>query len=155
MKNLLFLIPVGALLLQGCQDKSDTNTRLEPEVVAINSEFTLDSSAVTKCMDEVDLAAFKNVQRTECYVKEVARLEKVLELTFNEVIQKSPPDSRQFLQDAEEAWAYSRDTWCNYVGALPLAPLPLFNRQYCLAEETSKHIEQLIQAKEELINIAY
>ncbi len=153
MKNLLILILSVAFYLQGCQDKNGTSAMPQVEAAAMAAESALDDSVVIKCMDDVDLAAFKNVQRTECYVKEVARLESILELTLKNVIQKSPVDSRQYLLDAEEAWVYSRDTWCNYIGSLPLAPLPLFNRQYCLAEETSKHIEQLNRAKEELNGI--
>lgn len=109
-----------------------------------------DDSAVKKCMDEVDLSAFKNVQRTQCYVNEIARLEVILDRTLKEVIEKSPQDARQHLQDAEGAWLDARNEWCNYIGSLPMAPLPLFNRQYCLAEETTKHIERLNMAKEEL-----
>jgi uncharacterized protein YecT (DUF1311 family) len=150
MKNLLILVLAGTLYLQGYHDKNCTHSMIQTEPPAIVSESALDSSIVEKCMDEVDLAAFKNVQRTECYVKEVLRLERILELTLKDLIQKSPPNSRQYLQDAEEAWSYSRDTWCNYVGNLPLAPLPLFNRQFCLAEETNKHIEKLNRTKEEL-----
>jgi uncharacterized protein YecT (DUF1311 family) len=153
MKNLLILFVAVTFYLQGCHDKNSTNSMPQTETAAMVAESEPDDSAVKKCMDDVDLSAFKNVQRTECYIKEVARLESILELTTKDLIQKSPPDSRQYLQEAEEAWSYSRDTWCNYVGSLPLAPLPLFNRQYCLAEETNKHIEQLNRAKEELNGI--
>jgi len=122
----------------------------EPE-----SGSAADDSAVKKCMDDVDLSAFKNVQRTQCYVKEVARLEEILDRTLKEVIEKSPQDARQHLQDAESTWHDARDEWCNYIGSLPMAPLPLFNRQYCLAEETAKHIERLNMAKEELDALKY
>ena len=153
MKNLIILVLTVALYLQGCNDPNSTSSLPQTEAAAMVAESASDDSVVKKCMDDVDLAAFKNVQRTECYVKEVARLEAILELTINDVIKKSPSDSRQYLQEAEEAWTNSRNTWCNYVGSLPLAPLPIFNRQYCLAEETNKHIEQLIRAKAELNDI--
>jgi uncharacterized protein YecT (DUF1311 family) len=122
----------------------------EPE-----SGSAADDSAVKKCMDEVDLAAFKNVQRTHCYVKEVARLEAILDRTLKEVIEKSPSNTRQHLQDAEGTWLDARDEWCNYIGSLPMAPLPLFNRQYCLAEQTVLHIERLNMTRDELNDLKY
>lgn len=153
MKNLLILILAGTLYLQGCHEKKCIHSMIQSEPPAMVAGSASVFSTVEKCMDEVDLAAFKNVQRSECYLKEVLRLERILELTLNDLSQKSPPDSRQYLLDAEDTWSYSRDTWCNYVGSLPLAPLPIFNRQYCLAEETNKHIDQLNRAKEELSNV--
>lgn len=154
MKNLLILILVVALYFQMERDKPCINAMPKTESAPIQSDPVQSHSAVNKCMEEVDLSAFKNVQRAACYAKEVTRLEAILEENLKEALQKTPLDARQYLLDAEEAWSYSRDTWCNYVGSLPLAPLPLLNRESCLAEETSKHIDQLNMTKKELNGIA-
>jgi uncharacterized protein YecT (DUF1311 family) len=155
VKNLVIIFLLAVVYFQYSLSKESKE--------AVSSAFTgepesgsaEDDSVVKKCMDDVDLAAFKNVQRTQCYVKEVARLEAILDRTLKEVIERSPLDARQYLQDAEGAWLDSRDEWCNYIGSLPMAPLPLFNRQYCLAEETAKHIERLNTAKKELDALKY
>lgn len=153
MKNLLILILSAALYFQYDRDKPGAIAMPKPESSPIQAGPAADHSTIKKCMEEVDLSAFKNVQRTACYAKEVARLEVLLEESLAGVLQKTPFEARQYLLNAEEAWSHSRDAWCNYVGSLPLAPLPLLNRETCLAEETSKHLDQLSATKKELNGI--
>lgn len=153
MKNLLILILAVALYFQSDRDKPCVNVTPKTESFPFQLTSSENASEIKKCMDSVDLSAFKNVQRTGCYTKEVARLEAVLEGRLRELLQETPYEARQLLLDAEEAWSYSRDAWCNYVGNLPLAPLPLLNRETCLAEETSKHLDQLAATSKELKEI--
>ena len=147
MKNLIIiflLIIVIFRIYPDCEDKKS------------NRIFSQDKNAtsafdVQQCMDDVDLSAFKNVQRTSCYIKEVDRLEARLDVTLNALRSSNQDEAQRKLLDSQEAWRLARDSWCSYIGELPLAPHPLFNEQFCLAEETEKRIDVLEKMNREIL----
>jgi hypothetical protein len=153
MKNIIIIVLSIALLVEIYRDKEDEASVNVKANVERHMTPELEDVTVRQCMDDVDLAAFKNVQRTACYVAEVARLEVIRVDILKELTNQSPLNTQQNFLDAEEAWRYSRDAWCNYIGSLPMAPLPLFNRQYCLADEATKHIQALRVALNEVRSI--
>jgi len=149
MKNLIiiFLSAVLFFRIYPCDESSKTKRITEKPA---NTESSFD---VRKCMDAVDLSAFKNVQRTSCYIKEVDRLEAVLDVTLHALRNSNPDETKIKLLDSQEAWRSARDSWCGYVAELPLAPHPLFNEQFCLASETHKRIDELDKMKREVLKI--
>ena len=107
-------------------------------LAATASPVHAESTEVAKCMDAVDLGAFKNNQWAACYEQEMARQDKALNAEYKRLQAKSAsPDAAKFLVLGQRAWLAYRTSWCDYEAKQMSAPTPEFNRLACMVNLTA------------------
>ena len=130
MWNERTLIVAGALLLASPQLTDPASAGAE-------------TPAFRKCMDTVDLGAFKNSQWTACYEAEFQRQDVQLNAVYLKIQQKASPELKKVLVKAQRAWLAYRDAWCAYEELTPVAPGGSVNRAACLVDLTIAQIDRL------------
>ncbi len=96
-----------------------------------------------KCMDAVDLGAFKMTQWTACYEAELKRQDRELNATYQKIQKAAAPDLKQALTKGQRAWIAYRDAWCSYEELTPVAPGGSVNKAACLLDLTKTQIDRL------------
>ena len=96
-----------------------------------------------RCMDAVDLGAFKMTQWTACYEAELKRQDRELNATYQKIQKAASPDLKQALTKGQRAWIAYRDSWCSYEELTPVAPGGSVNKAACLVDLTKTQIERL------------
>jgi uncharacterized protein YecT (DUF1311 family) len=104
-----------------------------------------ETNQFTKCMNDVDLGAFKNTQWGACYEAELVRQNKRLELEYKKMQAGYKDVDKKLLDAAKKSWLKYREHWCRYEEALPMAPSPYVNYQACLVDTTIEHINRMKQ----------
>jgi len=102
-----------------------------------------DSPEFRKCMDEVDLGAFKNNPWTACYEAEWKRQDRQLNAVYQKIQKTASPELRQALVKGQRAWIAYRDAWCSYEFLTPVAPGGYVNRAACFVDLTVAQINRL------------
>ena len=118
---------------------------LSPLVSAAKAEAGIPelSPEFRKCMDAVDLAAFKNTQWTACYEAELKRQDSQLNAVYQKVQKAATPELKQALLKGQRAWLAYRNTWCSYEELTPVAPGGSVNKTACLVDLTIAQITRL------------
>jgi uncharacterized protein YecT (DUF1311 family) len=111
--------------------------------VKTNAEMVVETSQFTKCMNDVDLGAFKNTQWGACYEAELARQNKRLELEYKKLRAEYKSVDMKPLDEAKNSWLKYREQWCHYEEALPIAPTPYVNYRACLVNTTIEQINKI------------
>jgi len=101
------------------------------------------SPELKKCMEEVDLGAFKNSQWTACYEAELKRQDRQLNAVYQKIQKSAEPELKQALVKGQRAWLAYRDAWCGYEQLTPVAPGGYVNRAACFVELTAAQINRL------------
>ena len=107
------------------------------------AQAAAESPDFQKCMDAVDLGAFKMTQWTACYEAELKRQDRELNATYQKIQKAASPDLKQGLTKGQRAWIAYRDTWCSYEELTPVAPGGSVNKAACLLELTKTQIDRL------------
>jgi len=102
-----------------------------------------ESPEFEKCMDAVDLGAFKNTQWTACYEAEWKRQDKQLNAVYQKIQKTASPELKQALLKGQRAWVAYRDAWCSYEELTPVAPGGYVNKAACLVDTTATQINRL------------
>ena len=79
-------------------------------------------SEYKKCMDAVDLGAFKDAQWASCAAQEIKIQDAILNSEYNKLI---------------------RDDWCRFEELSSAAPGSAANYNFCILEETTKQASKL------------
>lgn len=111
--------------------------------VKTNAETVVETAQFTKCMNDVDLGAFKNSQWGACYEAELARQNKRLELEYKKLQAGYKKVDKKLLLVAKRSWMAYREEWCRYQEALPIAPTPYVNYRACLVDTTIEQINKI------------
>ena len=114
---------------------------LAPFMSAARAET--ESPEFQKCMDAVDLGAFKNTQWTACYEAELKRQDRQLNAVYQKVQKAATPELKQALVKGQRAWVAYRDAWCSYEELAPVAPGGSVNKSACLVDLTIAQITRL------------
>ena len=114
---------------------------LSPLISSAKAET--DSPEFQKCMDEVDLGAFKNTQWTACYEAEWKRQDRQLNAVYQKIQKSTDPELKQALVKGQRAWLAYRDAWCSYEFLTPVAPGGYVNKAACLVDLTVAQIKRL------------
>ncbi len=73
------------------------------------------SAEVTKCMEAVDMGAFKNTQLNACYEQKMARQDKVLNAEYKRLQAASAkPEAAKAWVLGQRSWLAYRTSWCDY-----------------------------------------
>ncbi len=96
-----------------------------------------------KCMDAVDLSAFKNSQWASCYEAELKRQDRALNGAYQQIQKQAAPELKQALTKGQRAWLAYRDAWCTYEEQTPVAPGGSVNKMACLVDVTIAQIKRL------------
>ena len=120
---------------------SATLLALAPFMSAAKAET--DSPEFQKCMDAVDLGAFKNTQWTACYEGELKRQDRQLNAVYHKVQKAATPELKQAIVKGQRAWVAYRDAWCSYEELTPVAPGGSVNKAACLLDLTNAQITRL------------
>jgi uncharacterized protein YecT (DUF1311 family) len=96
-----------------------------------------------RCMDAVDLSAFKNSQWQGCYEAELKRQDAVLNAAYKTVQAAAAPEARALLVKGQKAWLAYREAWCRFEETTPNAPGGTVNYAACLVELTVAQIRRL------------
>ncbi len=107
------------------------------------SEAATESPGFQKCMDDVDLSAFKNSQWAACYEAELQIQDRRLNAVYQRVQRANTPELKQALLKGQRAWLMFRDAWCSYEEQAPYAPGGEVNKLACLLSITINQIERL------------
>lgn len=107
------------------------------------SEAATESPGFQKCMDDVDLSAFKNSQWAACYEAELQIQDRRLNVVYQRVQRANTPELKQALLKGQRAWLNFRDAWCSYEEQTPYAPGSSVNKLACLVDITIDQIERL------------
>lgn len=107
------------------------------------AETVIETAQFTKCMNDVDLGAFKNSQWGACYEAELARQNKRLELEYKKLQGKYKKVDAKLLLAAKRSWHTYREQWCRYEEAIPIAPTPYVNYRACLVVTTIEQINKI------------
>ena len=102
-----------------------------------------ESPEFRKCMDGVDLGAFKNSQWTACYEAELKPRDRQLNAVYQKVQKAATPELKQALLKGQRAWMTYRDAWCAYEELTPVAPGGSINKAACLVDVTIAQITRL------------
>lgn len=113
-----------------------TSASAHAESAALTAQFT-------KCMNDVDLGAFKNSQWGACYEAELARQNKRLDLKYKKMQAGYKDVNKKLFDAAKKSWLAYRESWCRYEEALPIAPTPYVNYRACLVDTTIEQINKL------------
>ena len=108
-----------------------------------HAEKVVETAQFTKCMNDVDLGAFKNTQWGACYEAELARQEKRLALEYEKLGKQYKAVDKKLLDAAKKSWLIYRGQWCRYEQALPIAPTPYVNYRACLVDTTIEQINKI------------
>lgn len=101
------------------------------------------SDAFRACMDRVDLAAFKNSQRSECAAQEIRRQDVILNAEYNKVRLAMAPEQKALMVRAQRAWLEFRKAWCQLETTSSAAPGGELNGQLCMIELTDRQIDAI------------
>ena len=102
--------------------------------------FAERSSQYQKCMDSVDLGAFKNTQFIACAEKELKLQDGTLNAEYNKLRKNLSSEQKEFLTRGQRAWLKFREDWCRFEESHPSAPGGIVNYGFCLLETTDKQI---------------
>jgi len=130
MNSLLATIITGTIL------------SMSPLLISTSKAAT-ESSGFQKCMDDVDLSAFKNSQWAACYEAELQIQDRRLNVVYQRVQRANTPQLKQVLLKGQRAWLIFRDAWCSYEEQAPYAPGGSVNKLACLVSITIDQIERL------------
>ena len=108
-----------------------------------NAETAVETAQFTKCMNDVDLGAFKNTQWGACYEAELARQNKRLEHEYKKLQAEYKSVDKKLFNAAKNSWFKYREQWCRYEEALPVAPTPYVNYRACLVDTTLEQINKV------------
>lgn len=110
-----------------------------------NAEIAVETARFTKCMNDVDLSAFKNTQWGACYEAELARQNKRLKYEYKKLRAKYKGVDEKLLDVAKNSWLKYRERWCRYEEALAIAPTPYVNYRSCLVDTTIEQINRVMK----------
>ena len=102
-----------------------------------------ETTAFRRCMDAVDLSAFKTSQWQGCYEAELKRQDAVLNAAYKTVGAAAAPEARMLLVKGQKAWLTYREAWCRFEETTPNAPGGAVNYAACLVELTVAQIRRL------------
>lgn len=109
----------------------------------ISSAEAKRSPEYEKCMETVDLGAFKNTQWASCAQQEVKRQDTILNIEYNKLRKKLSPDQRDSLTKGQRSWLKFREDWCRFEEKGPSAPGGEANYYFCVLEQTDKQIDAI------------
>lgn len=101
-----------------------------------------------KCMDAVDLGAFKNSQWASCAAQEIKIQDAILNSEYNKLIKTLSPEQRTALTNGQRSWIKFRDDWCRFEEVGPSAPGGQANLNFCILELTTGQISKLKEFKQ-------
>lgn len=107
------------------------------------AEKVVETAEFRKCMNDVDLGAFKNTQWGACYEAELGRQNKRLEQEFKKLQSGYKGVDKKLLDAAKKSWLTYREKWCRYEESLPIAPTPYVNYRACLVDTTIEQINKI------------
>jgi uncharacterized protein YecT (DUF1311 family) len=110
-----------------------------------HADSVTETAHFTKCMNDVDLGAFKNTQWGACYEAELVRQNKRLELEYKKLQAGYKDVDKKIFNAAKKSWLIHREQWCRYEEAIPMAPTPYVNYRACLVDTTIKQINKIRQ----------
>lgn len=105
-----------------------------------NLSFAERSNQYQKCMDSVDLGAFKNTQFSACAEKELKLIDRTLNTEYIKLRKNLSPEQKDFLTKGQRAWLQFREDWCRFEESHPSAPGGIVNYRLCLLEKTDRQI---------------
>jgi uncharacterized protein YecT (DUF1311 family) len=108
-----------------------------------NAEKVAETAQFTKCMNDVDLGAFKNTQWGACYEAELIRQNKRLEIEYKKLLSTYKKTDKKLLNTAKKSWLAYREAWCRYEEMVPIAPTPYVNYRACLVDTTIEQINRI------------
>ena len=94
-----------------------------------------------KCMDSVDLGAFKNTQWASCGEQEYKLQDATLNSEYNKLRKTLSPEQRELLTKGQKSWLKFREDWCRFEEQGPSAPGGMASYVFCLLETTDKQID--------------
>jgi uncharacterized protein YecT (DUF1311 family) len=100
-------------------------------------------SEYKKCMDAVDLGAFKNAQWASCAAQEIKIQDAILNSEYNKLINALTSEQRSALLKGQHSWIKFRDDWCRFEELSSAAPGSAANYNFCILEETTKQASKL------------
>lgn len=100
-----------------------------------------------KCMDAVDLGAFKNSQWASCAAQETKVQDAILNSEYNKLIKMLNPEQRVALKNGQRSWIKFRDEWCRCEELGPSAPGGVASFNFCILDLTTKQINKLKEFK--------
>jgi uncharacterized protein YecT (DUF1311 family) len=118
-------------------------------ILSLPVQAETESPEFRKCMDAVDLGAFKNSQWVACYEAELKRQDRNLNSTYQGIQRSASPEVRQALVKGQRAWISYRDAWCSYEKLAPVAPGGNVNKGACLVDMTIFQINRLKNSSED------
>jgi len=96
-----------------------------------------------KCMDEVELGAFKNLQWAACSAQEIKRQDVILNVEYNKLKSLLSSEQKAALITGQKSWLKFRQDWCRFEEVGLSAPGGDANLNFCILELTIKHIDKL------------
>ena len=94
-----------------------------------------------KCMDGVDLGAFKNTQWASCGEQELKLQDDTLNSEYTKLRKSLSPEQRELLTKGQKSWLKFREDWCRFEEQGPSAPGGMVNYGFCLLDTTDKQID--------------
>ncbi len=93
-----------------------------------------------KCMDSVELGAFKNTQWASCNGQELKLQDITLNSEYAKLRKNLSPEQRELLTKGQKSWLKFREDWCRFEEQGPSAPGGMVNYGFCLLETTDNQI---------------
>jgi uncharacterized protein YecT (DUF1311 family) len=101
------------------------------------------SDEYTRCMDNVDLSAFKTSRFAACAEAELKRQDVTLNAEYNKLKTLLDEQGKAALTKAQKSWLAFRESWCRAEEVLPMAPGGPANYGFCMMDLTDQHIEKI------------
>lgn len=108
----------------------------------IHAESTT-SAQYEKCMDEVDLGAFKNTQWASCGAQEIKRQDVILNVEYKKLKSNLSTEQKEALIKAQKSWLKYREDWCRFEEVGPSAPGGEAGLNLCIILLTNKQIDAI------------
>lgn len=104
---------------------------------------TKTSADYAKCMDSVNLGAFKNSQWTNCAAQEIKRQDVTLNAAYNKLMKSVSVNEKKALVKAQKSWLKFREDWCRLEEITATAPGGDTNYNFCIIAVTNKQIDAI------------
>lgn len=101
------------------------------------------STQYDKCMNSVDLGAFKNSQWASCAEQEIKRQDAILNTEYNKLKKSLSTEQKESLTKAQKAWLKFREDWCKFEEVGPSAPGGVENYNLCILDLTDRQINAI------------
>lgn len=103
------------------------------------------SAKFDQCMENVDMAAFKNSQWAACAADEIKRQDVILNSEYKKLKSSLSAEQKDLLTKAQKSWLKFREDWCRFEEVSPSAPGGDANYNLCIMELTNKQIDVIIR----------